>query len=109
VGLFGFTNIYTTSQVSSEDHCADAGCGVGSQSQSRDLVPSFGGGAGITINFTSRVRAPRLDFAVRYLRGGRADYLTEGSLRTDGGQVIREFSRSRTDRVDLYLGVVIGR
>jgi hypothetical protein len=70
---------------------------------------SYGGGAGVTINFTSRERAPRLDVAVRYVRGDTADYLTEGSLHTVGDQVIRDFSRSRTDRLDLYLGITFGR
>ena len=72
-------------------------------------APSYGGGAGITINFTSRERVPRLDLAMRYLRGGRADYLTDGSVRTEGSQVIREFSRSRTDQFGVYIGVVFGR
>ena len=107
-GLYGFTNIYTTSQVKGEDNC-DEGCIIESESQSRDFVMSYGGGAGITINFTSNDRAPRLDFAVRYVRGGRADYLTEGSLHTAGDQVIRDFSRSRIDRLDLYIGVAFGR
>ena len=106
-GLFGFTNIYTTSEVKGEDDCD--GCVLESASQSSDFVPSYGGGAGVMINFTSRERVPRLDIAVRYLRGGRADYLTEGSVRTEGGEVIREFSRSRTDRFGVYIGVVFGR
>jgi hypothetical protein len=107
-GLFGFTNLYTTSEVKGEDGC-DEGCVFDSESQSSDFVLSYGGGAGIMINFTSRERVPRLDVAMRYLRGGRADYLTEGSLRMEGGQVIREFSRSRTDRFGVYIGVVFGR
>ena len=106
-GLFGFTNIYTTSEVTGEDDCE--GCLLESESQSSDFVLSYGGGAGVTINFTSRERVPRLDAGVRYLRGGRADYLTEGSVRTEGGQVIRDFSRSRIDRFGVYIGVVIGR
>lgn len=106
-GLFGFTNIYTTSEVKGADHCD--GCVLDSDSQSSDVILSYGGGAGITINFTSRERVPRLDIAMRYLRGGRADYLTDGSVRTEGSQVIREFSRSRTDRFGVYIGVVFGR
>jgi hypothetical protein len=107
-GLLGFTNIYTTSQVNGEDGCEE-GCVLGSESQSSDFVMSYGGGAGVTINFTSSERAPRLDVAVRYVRGDTADYLTEGSLHTVGDQVIRDFSRSRTDRLDLYLGITFGR
>jgi hypothetical protein len=106
-GLVGFTNIYTTSQVKGDDDCE--GCVLESESQSSDFVLSYGGGAGITINFISRERVPRLEVGLRYLRGGRADYLTEGSLRTEGDQVIRDFSRSRTDRLGVYVGIVIGR
>jgi hypothetical protein len=106
-GLFGFTNIFTTSEVKGEEDCEE--CVIESESQSSDFVRSYGGGAGITVNFTSRERAPRLDVSMRYLRGGRADYLTEGSVRAQGDRVIREFSRSRTDRFGVYIGVVFGR
>ncbi len=107
-GLFGFTNIYTTSEVKGEDGC-DEGCVLGSESQSSDFVLSYGGGAGVTIRFSAHERAPSLDLGVRYLAGGRADYLTEGSVRAERGQVIREFSRSRTDRLGVYIGAVFGR
>ena len=107
-GLFGFTNIYTTSQVKGEDGC-DEGCSLGSESQSSDFVLSYGAGAGVMINFTSRERVPRLDVGVLYLAAGRADYLTEGSVRAESGQVIRDFSRSRIDRFGVYIGVVFGR
>jgi hypothetical protein len=107
-GLLGFTNIYTTSEVKGEDGCGE-GCVFDSESQSSDFVLSYGGGAGIMINFSSRDRAPRLDLGMRYLRGGRADYLTEGSIHTEAGQLIRDFSRSRTDRFGVYVGAVIGR
>ena len=107
-GLFGFTNIYTTSEVKGEDGC-DEGCRLGSESQSSDFVLSYGAGAGVMIKLASRERAPRLDVGVRYLAGGRADYLTEGSVRAEGGQVIRDFSRSRTDRFGFYVGAVFGR
>ena len=107
-GLFGFTNIYTTSEVKGEDGC-DEGCRLGSESQSSDFVLSNGAGAGVMIKLASRGRAPRQDVGVRYLAGGRADYLTEGSVRAGGGQVIRDFSRARTDRFGFYLGAVVGR
>jgi hypothetical protein len=106
-GLFGFTNIYTTSDVKGEDHCE--GCILESESQSSDFVLSYGGGAGITINFTSRERAPRLDLRDA-LSAGRSRRLShEGSVRIEAGQVIRDFSRSRTDRLGVYIGVVFGR
>ena len=81
--------------------------------QARECNPWFHtvnrGKLGVTINFTSRERVPRLDVGIRYLRGGRADYLTEGSVRREDGQVIRDFSRSRIDRFGVYIGVVFGR
>jgi hypothetical protein len=43
--------------------------------------------------------------AVRYLKGGRAEYLKEGSIRIEGDQVLYDVSRSTTDLVTGYIGV----
>lgn len=111
-GLIGLVTIYTTSAVGSGGNCDESSCsGIDNdrQTHSRDWVLSYGGGGGVMIAFSSREHAPRLDVAIRYLRGGRARYLTEGALRIDGGRLIRDFSTSRTDMVDLYIGVAFGR
>jgi hypothetical protein len=87
-----------------------AGCGdVPSATNARDLVPSAGAGGGVMISVTPRPRAPRVDLAFRYLRGGEGTYLTKGAIRREGSTAILDLSRSRTDMVGLYVGVVVGR
>ena len=46
-----------------------------------------------------------LDTKVRYLRGSRADYLKEGSVRRENGAVVFDVLNSRTDVVSLQIGV----
>lgn len=46
-----------------------------------------------------------LDTKVRYLRGGRAEYLKEGSIRRENGSVFFDVLNSRTDVVTLQIGV----
>ena len=43
------------------------------------------------------------------VRRGEADYLRKGALRREGGQVVLDLTRSRTDMVMIYLGVAFGR
>ena len=59
--------------------------------------------------FTPRNGAPKLDLSLRYLRGAEGTYLTKGAIRVDGSTGILDLSRSRTDMVALYVGVVFGR
>jgi hypothetical protein len=61
------------------------------------------------IAFSAREQAPRLDLSVRYLRGGTAEYLTEGAVREEGNKLVLDFSRSNTDMVVICIGVAVGR
>ncbi len=102
-GLFGFTHIYTTTSI---EESSDSDVGA---TNLGDTVVSFGGGAGVMIAFGSPPRSARLDVSVRYLRGGEANYLTQGAIRREAGQAILDISRSRTDMVLVYIGVAVGR
>jgi hypothetical protein len=109
-GLFGFNDLFTSTTVGPGANCTDDSCGSSdSETNARDFVLSYGGGAGITYAFKSRPHAPRLDLSVRYLRQGEADYLTEGAIRTLAGQAFFEVSHSRTDMVTIYVGIAFGR
>jgi hypothetical protein len=74
-----------------------------------DFALSFGGGVGLMVDFGSSPWPGRLDVSVRYLRGGEADYLTEGAIRREGGQAFLDISRSPTHMVLVYIGISIGR
>ncbi len=45
---------------------------------------------------------------VRYIQGGEADYLREGSIEIDGGKVSYDVRHSRTDIVIVRIGISIG-
>src|SRR5262245_33697804 len=110
-GLFGFTNLFTTTSIDSECRGSDCSANLADATNSRDFALSYGGGAGVTIGFRSSPRPPRLDLdlSVRYLRGTEAQYLTEGAIRREGGRAFFDFSRSRTDMVAVYIGIAFGR
>lgn len=115
-GLLGFMELYTKSHVDRGSICwgglgGSGGCiDIGpSETHSSDFTFSYGGGGGIMIAFSAREQAPRLDLSVRYLRGGTAEYLTEGAVREEGNKLVLDFSRSNTDMVVICIGVAVGR
>lgn len=117
-GLLGFMDVYTTTSVEGGTSCSGSdafycssasGVANDSKTQARDFTLSYGGGAGVAVGFTRRDRAPRLDVSVRYLRGERTRYLTQGALRREGARLVRDFTESRTDMLTIYIGVAFGR
>jgi hypothetical protein len=46
-----------------------------------------------------------LDAKLRYMRGSLADYLTQGSIRQEDGQLIYCVSKSRTDMLLTQVGI----
>ncbi len=65
-------------------------------------------GAGVLVD-VAKPGGTRLDFSVRYLRGGEARYLVPGGIRREGGEVSMDVCRSRTDMILVYFGVNFGR
>lgn len=113
-GLFGLATFATRSSIPGVADCSFAGgttvcidSVAASATNARDVVGSYGGGAGIQFAFWSR--PVWIDVAARYLRGGRARYLTEGDLRVEGAQAVLRFQESRTNLTGLYVGMAIGR
>ena len=76
-----------------------------SESNLADVASSWGGGAGIWYGKPGAW----LEVSVRGLKGGRADYLAKGGLRSDGGTLIKDTIRSRTDLSTLYIGIAFSR
>jgi hypothetical protein len=100
-GLLGLTDIFTKTSIDLGSVCTGTVCSDVSPSTTnlRDVVLSYGGGGGVMIGFGSPPSAARLDISVRYLRGGEADYLRQGTIRREDGQVFLDRSRSRTDMI----------
>jgi hypothetical protein len=111
-GLVGFN--YLTTDTSIHDHDGWDEEDITSNNYN-DLAPSFGAGAGAMITVVEirtrergrRVLSVDLDLGVRYLRGGEAEYLREGSIRRGNGSVRYDVYRSRTDLLKVCLGLAV--
>ena len=100
-GLVGFKYLFTntTIDLDTEENPSDTNLS--------DLTLSYGVGGGVHVRLTPDRHWPAvlLDVGVRYLRGGRAEYLREGSIRREDGAVFFDVLRSRTDVVTAQVGV----
>jgi hypothetical protein len=111
--LIGFNHLYTETKISDSDNPAEE---VASTTNQYDTALAYGLGIGVTIPvYVQEVgsEGDKLPFEVlidggaRYLRGGEADYLKEGSIRREGGRVAFDTITSKTDLVRLHLGVMV--
>lgn len=113
-GLFGLKYLFTQTRIENE--------GFGDQepiAQSTnfdDVALSYGVGAGIAVELYRPRRtnqdgepnpldALELKLGAQYLFGGEADYLREGSIRRQNGNVTFDVTRSRTTLLVPQLGV----
>jgi hypothetical protein len=103
-GLIGLKYLWTETSIpdlSSEDNSV-------SDINLSDTAFSYGFGGGLQIPLTKgRESRVVLDMGVRYLRGGRAEYLREGSIREVDGLVVYDVLSSRTDVLTVQAGVTI--
>jgi len=110
-GLFGFNYLFTETRI---ENPSEPGEEIASTTNFRDFTWSYGAGGGLMFKVAERVpeegewkkRKIRLfvDVKVRYLFGGEAEYLKEGSIRRQGTEVTFDVSRSRTDLFSFHLG-----
>jgi opacity protein-like surface antigen len=100
-GLIGFKYLYTNTSIDIDAENSP------SDTNLSDVTLSYGVGGGVQVQLTSSRRRPvvLLDAGVRYLRGGRAEYLREGSISRKDGAVFFDVLRSRTDVVTAQVGV----
>jgi opacity protein-like surface antigen len=100
-GLVGFKYLFTNTSIDidSENGASDTNLS--------DLTLSYGLGGGLQVRLTSSAKRPvvLIDAGVRYLRGSRAEYLREGSIRRENGAVFFDVLSSRTDVVTAQVGV----
>lgn len=100
-GLIGFKYLFTSTSI---DIDSENGA---SETNLSDLTFSYGFGSGIQVRLDHGGKRPHilLDAQVRYLRGSRAEYLREGSIRRENGAVFFDVLRSRTDVVTAQVGI----
>ncbi|MBN1540859.1 hypothetical protein JW992_01855 [candidate division KSB1 bacterium] len=116
-GLLGFNYLWTETTIRSENLDIDEN--VASSTNFSDGAFCYGGGGGVMIRVydgtqkplepgESRIAGVFIDFGVRYLKGGEAEYLKKGDVeRTDEGKVIYNPSQSTTDLLNFNLGVTL--
>jgi hypothetical protein len=102
-GLIGLKYLFTRTTIrddSDDDELA-------STTNLSDSTFSYGFGGGLQIRLASFRNGNEitLDNKVRYLRGSRADYLKEGSIRRENGGVFFDVLSSRTDVLTYQVGI----
>lgn len=107
-GLIGFNNFYTNTKVQSQRTSEE----IARTNILNDLAFSYGGGGGLMIQVYSSHGSGgegpvvlSVDMAVRYLKGGKAEYLKKGSIFLDNDQVVYTAECSKTDLITGYVGV----
>jgi hypothetical protein len=104
-GLFGGSYIFTETSIKSRGVEE-----VASSTNFDDFAWSYGAGGGLIIllteNLGEEVGSLHLDLKARYLFGSEAEYLREGSVIVEDGRVTYEVSKSKTDLLQIHLGVV---
>jgi len=109
-GLAGFNYLWTQSKVEDEDDMEE----IASSTNFEDSAFSYGLGGGIKFQVAELLTEMGgisrwyIDFKVRYLLGGEAEYLKEGALRNSNGMLFYDTSNSRTDLFTASIGFVVG-
>jgi hypothetical protein len=104
--LAGFNYLYTESKVGDHD-----GEDVASTTNQDDTAFACGLGAGVFVPVwrstgeSKWIEQVSIDLGTRYIWGGQAEYLKEGSLHSANGKVSFETIESRTNLTQVHLGV----
>lgn len=108
-GFVGFNYLATSTTIRDRSDNDE----IASDTNQDDTAFAWGGGGGLLVRLhqskpgQGRLRGVYLDGRVRYLVGGEADYLREGSIRREGGRLVYDLLRSRTDVIQAGLGVTL--
>lgn len=105
-GLFGGAYIYTSTSVKSQWTGQD----FATSTNFDDFAWSYGAGGGFTILLSGDPNTDQntiyLDLKGRCLLGSEAEYLKQGSVTIENGQVYYDVSRSKTDLITIHAGVL---
>ncbi len=109
-GLLGLNYFFTETSVRDEDGLDEP---IASSTNQDDAAFSYGAGGGVMLRVYQsqkpaggvKLSEVLIDFRIRYLFGGEATYLKEGSITVNDGQVAIDALRSRTDLLTYQLGV----
>jgi hypothetical protein len=113
-GLFGFNYFYTETTIRERGFGSDEPVLRDTNFDDFTLNYGFGGGAFFRIwqnkrenvdPYSVEASSIYISLASRYLFGNEAEYLKEGSITRDNGQVTYDVSRSRTNLLYFKLGI----
>jgi len=113
-GVLGFKYLYTSTSIERADTWEDED--ILSSTNFDDFTFEYGVGGGMLFrvytfeDFSKQDKQADLyiDFRVRYMYGGNAEYLKKGSIRTSEGKVSYDVYESETDMLLFHLGVAVG-
>ena len=104
-GVIGFHYLFTQTTIESREE------DIASDTNFDDGVFSYGGGGGIMFQVyngpASKPIDVYIDVGARYLKGGKARYLKEGSIRREDGRVLYEIEESKTDLLAIQIGATV--
>jgi hypothetical protein len=107
-GMAGVNYLFTETKI---ENANSTGQEIASNNNLSDAAFSYGAGAGVMILVYSPpeggVKDIFVDLGARYVYGGEAEYLKEGSIRNVNGSVVYDKLKSRTDLLVLQLGVTV--
>ncbi len=109
-GLVGFHYLWTQTGIYSQ-----SGLGlnkVASTVHLSDTALSYGAGGGLMVRVyekrgdksKSTIRV-YTDFGIRYLKGGKAEYMREGSILLEDDRLVYDIRESKTNIIMTYIGV----
>ena len=106
--VVGFNYLYTETTINDDGWDFDS---VASTTNQDDFAFAYGFGGGVMVPVwsgtgTESVQSVLIDAGARYVRGGEAEYLKDGSIRRTNGRVKFDTTESRTDMVRMQIGVV---
>lgn len=115
-GFFGFNYLFTETSVENQNNTnIFEDDKVATSTNFDDFAMSYGGGGGMLIQLYRNDDEESedvgqtifLDLNAKYLRGGRAKYLTQGAIERRNGKIKITPSESKTDILTFNIGVVI--
>lgn len=110
-GLFGGKYLFTETRIENERWDGES---IAVSTNFDDWALSYGVGGGLNIRLFHgqignelRTGSIHLNLGLRYLVGSEAEYLKEGSIRRENGEVTYDIERSRTDLLIPQFGATI--
>jgi len=115
-GLVGFNYFFTETSINERGFGSSDP--IASDTNFEDFAFAWGGGAGLMIRvfdhrgresinrMSEQIGAGYINLGIRFLNGSEAEYLREGSVQVENGDVTFDTLQSRTDMLMIQLGFV---